>query len=283
MKRKCVPLIVILFFLLSLVSACSTSGDPTDPSSEQLTNSNKEIILATTTSTQDSGLLDTLLPVFTEATGIQVKVIAVGTGQAIKLGEDGNADVILVHARKAEDKFVTDGFGVNAYDVMYNQFYIVGPESDPAQIQGMTSVTEAFKKIAEKEAKFISRGDDSGTHKKELSIWENSNITPEGKWYISVGQGMGATLQMADEMYSYTLVDEATYLTSKHDLKVVVQGDSSLFNPYGIIQVKETQKPDLVQEFISFITEEDGQKLIGEYGKEEYGKGLFVPSSKKRE
>jgi tungstate transport system substrate-binding protein len=283
MKRKCIPLIVILFFLLSLVSACSTSGDPTDPSSEQSINSNKQIILATTTSTQDSGLLDTLLPVFTEATGIQVKVIAVGTGQAIKLGEDGNADVILVHARKAEEKFVTDGFGVNAYDVMYNQFYIVGPESDPAQIQGMTSVTKAFKKIAEKEAKFISRGDDSGTHKKELSIWEKSNIAPEGDWYISVGQGMGATIQMADEMSSYTLVDEATFLTTKPDLKIVVQGDPSLFNPYGIIQVKETRKPDLVQEFISFITEEKGQKLIGEFGKEEYGKGLFIPSSKKRE
>jgi tungstate transport system substrate-binding protein len=283
MTRKALPLVALVLLLL-LISACGNNKISTDDhSSEQSTNSNKEMILATTTSTQDSGLLDTLIPVFEESTGIKVKVIAVGTGQAIKLGEDGNADVILVHARKAEDKFVADGYGVNAYDVMYNQFYIVGPESDPAQIQGMTSVTEAFQKIAEAEAKFISRGDDSGTHKKELSIWEKSKISPEGDWYISVGQGMGVTLQMANEMNAYTLVDEATYLTTKPDLKTLVQGDPILFNPYGIIQVKETRNPDLVNEFISFITGEKGQKLIGEFGKGKYGKALFVPSVKKRE
>jgi tungstate transport system substrate-binding protein len=282
MSRYGLPLIALILLPL-LISACGNNDSSANHSNEKLADSNKELILATTTSTQDSGLLDALIPIFEESTGIKVKVIAVGTGQAIKLGEDGNADVILVHARKAEDRFVTDGYGVNAYDVMYNQFFIVGPKSDPAQIKGMTSVTEAFKKIAESEAKFISRGDDSGTHKKELSIWEKSKVSPEGDWYISVGQGMGTTLQMANEMNSYTLVDEATYLTAKPDLKTLVQGDPILFNPYGIIQVKETRKPDLVNELISFITGEKGQKLIGEFGKEKYGQALFVPSAKKRE
>jgi tungstate transport system substrate-binding protein len=265
---------LIVFTLLLVLTACSQS--------KEAGGSEKELILATTTSTQDSGLLDVLLPVFEQQSGITVKVIAVGTGQAIKLGEDGNADAILVHARKAEDKFVADGYGVNAYDVMYNQFLVIGSKSDPAGIRGLTSVDEVFKHIAESRAKFISRGDDSGTHKKELSIWKSSEISPEGDWYISAGQGMGATLQMADEMDGYTLVDEATYLATKTNLDVLFQGDPALFNPYGIIQVKSTDKADLVNQLITFIVGEKGQKLIAEFGKEKYGKGLFIPSAKKR-
>jgi tungstate transport system substrate-binding protein len=246
------------------------------------TTEKKEIVLATTTSTQDSGLLDVLLPEFQKQSGIAVKVVAVGTGQAIKLGEEGNADVVLVHSRKAEDEFVSKGFGVNAYDVMYNQFYIVGPADDPAGIKGAASAKEAMMKIAEQKAPFVSRGDDSGTDKKEKSIWSEAAIKPEGAWYISAGQGMGETLQMADEKRAYTLTDEATFLSRKLNLEVLVQGDKSLLNPYGIIQVKSSTKQQEGMELIHFFTGEIGQKLIGEFGKETYGKGLFVPDAKQR-
>lgn len=273
---KTIQSMIALFCLalLLLLAACS--------SSQPAASEKKEIILATTTSTQDSGLLDALLPVFEQQSGITVKVIAVGTGQAIKLGEEGNADVLLVHSRKAEDEFVEKGFGINAYDVMYNQFYIVGPAEDPAGIKGVQSAKEAMVKIAEKQSPFVSRGDDSGTDKKEKSIWKEAAITPEGSWYISSGQGMGETLQMADEMQAYTLTDEATLLSRKLNLEVLVQGDKSLLNPYGIIQVKSSAKPEEGMQLIRFFTEEQGQKLIGEFGKETYGKGLFVPDAKQR-
>lgn len=291
---KTIQSMIALFCLalLLLLAACSSSqpaaapeqsNPPTAaPAPTPSASEKKEIILATTTSTQDSGLLDALLPVFEQQSGISVKVIAVGTGQAIKLGEEGNADVLLVHSRKAEDEFVEKGFGINAYDVMYNQFYIVGPAEDPAGIKGVQSAKEAMAKIAEKQSPFVSRGDDSGTDKKEKSIWKEAAITPEGSWYISSGQGMGETLQMADEMRAYTLTDEATFLSRKLNLEVLVQGDKSLLNPYGIIQVKSSTKPEEGMQLIRFFTEEQGQKLIGEFGKETYGKGLFVPDAKQR-
>lgn len=241
-----------------------------------------EIILATTTSTEDSGLLDVLVPAFTAKTGVKVKVIAVGTGQALQLGKDGNADVLLVHARKDENAFVSEGYGVNAWDVMYNQFYLVGPEADPAKVFGNTSIVDTFKKIAQTESKLVSRGDNSGTHKKELSIWTNAGIKPEGKWYISAGQGMGATLLMADEMGAYTLADEATFLTAKTALKIAVAGDAPLLNPYGVIKVKVTKKPHASDAFINYITGAEGQKVIENFGKAKYGKSLFNPSAKKR-
>jgi tungstate transport system substrate-binding protein len=274
----------IIFYFMSFLllfgtmTGCSTSVQGTDNASEE----KKSIILATTTSTQDSGLLDAILPVFEQESGIQVKVVAVGTGQAIQMGVDGDADVLLVHARKAEDEFVTSGYGVNAYDVMYNQFLIVGPKDDPAGVKGITSASDAFKAIAATKATFISRGDDSGTHKKELSIWKSAGIKPEGSWYLAAGQGMGATLQMADEKNAYTLVDEATYLANKRSLVVLREGDSLLLNPYGVIQVKSTNKAELVEEFIQFLVGEEAQKLIGAFGQTDYGKGLFVPSAKKR-
>ncbi|RNB86035.1 tungsten ABC transporter substrate-binding protein [Brevibacillus panacihumi] len=293
-RMKTIQSITTLFCLalLLLLAACSSSQPAAAPEQGNQpaaapapapsAGEKKEIILATTTSTQDSGLLDALLPVFEQQSGITVKVIAVGTGQAIKLGEEGNADVLLVHSRKAEDEFVEKGFGINAFDVMYNQFYIVGPAEDPAGIKGVQSAKEAMAKIAEKQSPFVSRGDDSGTDKKEKSIWKEAAITPEGSWYVSSGQGMGETLQMADEMRAYTLTDEATFLSRKLNLEVLVQGDKSLLNPYGIIQVKSSAKPEEGMQLIRFFTEEQGQKLIGEFGKETYGKGLFVPDAKKR-
>jgi tungstate transport system substrate-binding protein len=270
----------ILSFLLILgvITGCSSAVLGQSKSS----GGNKSIILATTTSTQDSGLLDAILPKFEKKSGITVKVVAVGTGQAIQTGKDGNADVLLVHSRKDEDEFVASGFGINAYDVMVNQFLIVGPKSDPAGVKGIPNAPDAFKAISMKKAAFVSRGDDSGTHKKEQAIWKSAGIKPEGSWYLSAGQGMGATLQIADEKNAYTLTDEATFLSNKGNLIVLKEGDSSLLNPYGVIQVKSTAKAKYVEEFTQFLVGEEGQMLIGEFGKNTYGKSLFVPNAKKR-
>ncbi len=242
----------------------------------------REMVLATTTSTQDSGLLDYMIPVFEKKYGVKVKVVAVGTGQAIQLGKDKNADVILVHSRKSEDEFVKGGYGHKAFDVMYNQFYIVGPKDDPAGIRNTKTAVEALQKIAASNSKFISRGDDSGTHKKELSLWSKAGLKPERKGYISAGQGMGETLRMADEMGAYTITDEATYLTNKNALINYIYGDKNLYNPYGIIQVTGTKKPYLANELIWFFISPQGQKMINEFGKERFGKNLFVPDTKRR-
>ncbi len=243
--------------------------------------------LATTTSTQDSGLLDVLLPLFEKEAGVKVDVIAVGTGQALKLGEDGNADVLLVHSRANEDKFMEAGHGVRREDVMYNDFVIVCPESDPAGIKGTTDAVAAFKQIAEKKVPFISRGDESGTHSKEKSIWAKAEIEPAGDWYISAGQGMGEVLTMADEQQACTLSDRATYLArTKEGLKLVVavEGDKTLFNPYGVIAVNPEKNPniqkDLANKFIDWIISVPVQEEISKFGQKDFGQSLFTPSSK---
>lgn len=245
------------------------------------------LVLATTTSTQDSGLLDYLLPMFEEEAGVKVDVIAVGTGQALQLGQDGNADVLLVHSRAKEDEFMTAGHGTRREDVMYNDFVLVGPDSDPAGIKGLTSAVDAFKKIAEAKALFISRGDESGTHTKEKSIWAKAEITPEGEWYISAGQGMGEVLTMAEEQEAYTLSDRATYLTRQKaglKLSILVEGDKSLFNPYGVIAVNPEKNSainaDLATKFIDWIISVPTQEKIAEFGKADFGISLFTPSSK---
>lgn len=243
------------------------------------------LILATTTSTQDSGLLDVLLPLYTEETGVKVNVLAVGTGEALKLGEDGNADVLLVHARAKEDAFMEAKHGVRREDVMYNDFIIVGPESDPAGIKGLSAV-DAFKKIAESKSKFVSRGDDSGTHTKEKSIWTKAEIEPTGDWYISAGDSMGAVLTMSNEQGAYTLSDRATYLArTKQGLTLVIlsEGDKSLLNPYGVIAVNPEKGPqiqnDLANQFIDWIISVPTQEKIAEFGKAEFGNSLFFPDS----
>ena len=260
---------------------------PAEPQETQASSGGeKKLILATTTSTQDSGLLETLLPDFEQQFGVSVDVIAVGTGQALQTGQDGNADVLLVHARAKEDEFMEAGHGVRREDVMYNDFIIVGPPDDPAGIKGESSAAVAFNKLADSGSTFISRGDDSGTHTKELSIWQKAELEPAGDWYVSAGQGMGEVLTMADEQQAYTLSDRATYLARTQqgtDLVILVEGDKNLFNPYGVIAVNPDKNPaiqaELANQFIDWIISVPAQEKIGQFGAEEFGQSLFIPDS----
>ena len=237
--------------------------------------------MATTTSTENSGLLAKLLPPFEEKYNIKVDVIAVGTGAAMKLGENGDVDVVLVHARAAEDKFIEEGYGVNRRDVMFNDFIILGSSDDPAEIKGESNVILALKKIADCKAYFVSRGDDSGTHKKEKSLWQKAEITPEGKWYMEIGQGMGAALQVANERQAYVLCDRGTFLAYKNKIGLIIlsEGDAQLFNPYGIMAVNPARYSHVkymeAMQLIAWVTSVEGQKIIGEYKKE--GEILFHP------
>jgi tungstate transport system substrate-binding protein len=239
--------------------------------------------LATTTSTENSGLLDDLLPRFRKASGYEVHVIAVGTGKALRMGRDGDVDLVLVHAPAAEQKFVDEGFGEQRLPVMFNDFVIVGPEDDPAGIAGAGSAAEALARIAAGEGVFVSRGDDSGTHKKERAIWSQSGVSPSGAWYREAGQGMGKVLQMADELGAYTLTDRGTWIAyrDKSRLKVAYQGHEELFNPYAIIEVSSQRYPDLnhagARALIEWIRGLDGQEAIAAYRKG--GEQLFTPSA----
>ncbi|MBT3046425.1 MAG: solute-binding protein [gamma proteobacterium symbiont of Ctena orbiculata] len=241
------------------------------------------IRLATTTSTDNSGLLADLLPAFTDATGYPVHVIAVGTGKALRMGRDGDVDLVLVHARAAEDRFVAQGHGVKRYGVMYNDFVLIGPAEDPAGIAAARDAVAALKAIARHKASFISRGDDSGTHKKELGLWKESAIKPEGDWYREVGQGMGKVIQIASEMEAYTLTDRGTWLAyqEKSPLRIRFQGDPLLFNPYGIIAVSPERYPDInhrgANALIKWMISPQGQERIGNF---RIGDNrLFTPSA----
>ncbi len=239
--------------------------------------------LATTTSTANSGLMDSLLPKFTAETGIEVHLIAVGTGKALRLGREGDVDIVLVHARTAEDVFVEGGYGVDRADVMYNDFIITGPKSDPAGAASSVTVAQVLQRIYAGEQPFVSRGDDSGTHKRELILWQSSGKTPAGSWYREVGQGMGKTLQIANEIDGYTMTDRGTWLAyqSKLDIKLLFEDDPALFNPYGIIAVNPERHPDVnyagATRLIKWITSPAAQKMIGEYKIK--GRQLFVPSA----
>lgn len=244
------------------------------------------IIVQSTTSTQNSGLLDYILPMFKDKSGIEVRVVAVGTGQALKNAANGDGDVLLVHAKPAEEKFVADGLGVKRFDVMYNDFVIVGPKNDPAGIKGMTDATAALNKIADSEAIFASRGDDSGTHKKERALWKQAGIDPtaaSGTWYRETGSGMGATLNAAAGMGAYTMSDRATWLAfkNKEALEILAQGDDRLFNQYGVILVNPEKHPNVKaeagQEFIDWLIGAEGQKAIASY--KVGGEQLFFPNA----
>ncbi|MBN1366022.1 MAG: substrate-binding domain-containing protein [Syntrophaceae bacterium] len=249
----------------------------------------KNIILATTTSTQDTGLLDTLIPIFEKQTGYFVKTIAVGSGQAMKMGEKGEADVLLVHSPDAEKKFVEEGYGVNRRLVMHNDFIIVGPGADPAKIKGVKSSAEAFKMIAKAESLFLSRGDNSGTHAKEKKLWKRTDITPAGqKWYQETGQGMGLTLNVAAEKKGYTLTDRGTYLSLKKNLglDILLEGDAALLNIYHVIEVNSAKWPkanaDGAKAFANFMVSKSTQEIIKTFGVDKYGSPLFFPDAGKK-
>lgn len=272
MKR----IIPILFILVLLFSACAPSA-PANPN----------LILATTTSTQDSGLLDVLIPLFETESGYTVQTVAVGSGQAMKMGEEGNADVLLVHAPASEVAFMNDGYGKDRALVMHNDFVVVGPASDPAGIKGM-AVTDALKAISTGGAEFVSRGDDSGTHKAELTLWGKASFDPNGQaWYLESGQGMGATLTIASEKGAYTLTDRATYLALKDNLQleILVEGDNALLNVYHVITVNP-EKWDRVNyegalAFLNFMIAPSTQEVIGKFGVDKYGQPLFYPDADK--
>ena len=247
----------------------------------------KPIYVLSTTSTANSGLYDHLLPAFQKAHGIRVHVVAVGTGQAIRNAKNCDGDVLLVHAKGAEEKFVAGGFGVERFDLMYNDFVIVGPPDDPAQISGLEKTGKALRKIAGAKALFASRGDDSGTHKKEILLWQNAGIDPEpasGKWYRETGSGMGATLNIGLGMGAYVLTDRATWINFKNkgDFKIQVEGDGALFNQYGVILVSPERCPDVEakegQVFIDWLRGPEGQRVIASHKVD--GQQLFFPNAK---
>lgn len=244
------------------------------------------IIVQSTTSTQNSGLFDYILPRFKESTGIEVRVVAVGTGQALKNARNGDGDVLLVHAKPAEEQFVADGYGVKRSDLMYNDFVIVGPRSDPAGLRGMRDVTAALTKLANTRAPFASRGDDSGTHKKELRLWKETGVDPagaSGDWYRETGSGMGATLNTAAGMGAYTMSDRATWIAfqNKGDLEILVEGDKRLFNQYGVILVNPNKHPHVKakagQAFIDWLLSAEGRAAITSYRLD--GQQLFFPNA----
>jgi tungstate transport system substrate-binding protein len=274
MKRSvCLLLLVLALMFFSVVNVSSKE---------------KEIICASTTSTENSGLLGYILPMFEKKTGIKVKVVARGTGAAIEMGKRGDSDVVLVHAKEQELKAVEEGYFVNRHDVMYNDFVIIGPSDDPAKIKGIKSASDAFLKIAESRNLFVSRGDNSGTHTKELALWQKAGIVPKGqKWYLEAGQGMEKTQRIANEKRAYTLTDRGTWLATREkdklEMVIVLEGDPLLFNQYGVMAVNPEKqkyaKYKEAMEFVNWLISPEGQKAIASF-KDKYGNQLFIPNAK---
>ncbi len=273
MKKFLLPVLII--FLLNL-TACNTKSQ------------NSNLLLVSTTSTQDSGLLDVLLPVFEKEAGYSVQLVAVGSGQALKLGEEGNADVILLHSPTAEKDFMDKGFGMDRRLVMHNDFVIVGPDPDPASLRTQPTAVDAFKVIFSSASTFISRGDQSGTHAKELALWKSAGLDPANQsWHLETGQGQGATLNIASEKQGYALTDRATFLAYQANLDLVIlfENDPVLLNVYHVITVNPEKWPHVNVEgakaFADFITSQAGQDIIREFGVKEYGEPLFFPDADK--
>lgn len=283
MKGKSV-LKTVLFLAAILITVMAVQPMVHEVSAQQ-----KNVILATTTSTQDSGLLDVLIPVFEKKTGYFVKTISVGSGQAIAMGNKGEADVLLVHSPDAEKKIVADGSGINRRLIMHNDFIVVGPASDPAKIKGVKSTAEVFKKIAVSQVPFISRGDNSGTHSKEKQVWKEAGVKYEGeKWYQQTGLGMGQTLNVASEKKAYTLTDRGTYLALKKrlDLDILAEGDAILLNIYHVIEVNPAKFPKVNapggKAFADFMVSKEAQDMIKTFGVEKFGSPLFFPDAGKK-
>lgn len=283
--KKNVSLFVVFVLSLLVFVGCGNQSAQNQTSQKP---KNADVILATTTSTQDTGLLDVLIPKFEQNTGYKVKTVAVGTGAALAMGQKGEADVLLVHAPKDEKKLVDSGVVINYQLIMHNDFIIIGPENDPAGIKGLKAI-DAFKKIAEKKGIFISRGDDSGTNKKELSIWSNAQIKPEGSWYQKSGTGMGQTISIANEKQGYTLTDRGTYLAQKKNINLVIltEGDKTLLNIYHVMQVNPEKYEKVNKEgakaFVGFMVASETQEVINDFGKDKYGQQLFFPDAGKKE
>ena len=277
--------------LLAIASLSSTLLHHPPPTS---TSQSKDVILATTTSTRDAGLLDTLQPIFERTTGYKLKVVAVGSGQALALGRRGDADVVLSHAPEAERALVDSGYFVRRRLVMHNEFLIVGPAADPAGLRGSSDAVAAFRQLAERHGSFVSRGDQSGTHQRELILWKRTGLAapprpPRGEWYIESGQGMGATLQLADEKRAYTLTDRGTYLAWRDKLQLVplVEGDALFYNVYHVLELNPGNASRINiaggKAFADFMVAPETQALIGQFGKARYGQSLFVPDAGKQD
>ena len=272
-----------LFLALLLISWC------TGPIAKAAEVKNKNVILSTTTSTQDSGLLDVLMPLFEKMSGYAVKTISVGTGQALLLAAKGDADVALVHAPSLEKKYVADGKLLTRRLVMYNDFVIIGPKQDPAKLRSAKGALAAMKLIAQSKSPFVSRGDNSGTHNLEKSLWKQAGVEPKGDWYIEAGQGMGATLGIANERNAYTITDRGTYLalTKRVTLPILVEGDRSLFNVYSVMEVNPGNGPRVNtaggKAFADFMVSPPAQNAIRSFGVEKFGQPLFVPVAGKKE
>jgi tungstate transport system substrate-binding protein len=280
--------LVLMASLMFTVASCGSSSSTPTPSMTK--PANPDLILASTTSTRDSGLMDVLTPIFNEATGYNLKGVYVGTGAAIQMGVEGNADVLLVHAPSQEIPFMDAGWGINRHLVMHNDFVIVGPSDDPAGIKDMTKAADALAKIAQTGSTFISRGDKSGTNTMELNLWKSADIDPAGQsYYQETGQGMGATLTVASEKKGYTLTDRATYLNNQKnlDLDILVQGDPVLLNIYHVIQVNPAKWPDVnaagAEAFVNFMISPATQDIIKNYGVDKFGQPLFFPDADKTE
>jgi tungstate transport system substrate-binding protein len=295
-KRKylvALALVLVLAIAAFALGACggtetsTTAAQPSTtvaPTTTSAAAAQTALVMASTTSTQDSGLFDVLIPAFKTAfPQYDIKVVAVGSGEALKLGQSGDADVLLVHSPAAEEQFMTDGYGVDRKAVMYNDFIIVGPAADPAVIKGMTVAADVFKKIADAKSLFYGRGDKSGTSTKELAIWKAASITPAGDWYQTTGQGMGETLTIADQKGGYTLVDRATWLAKKDSLKglaLLVEGDKALFNQYHVITCKAAKNAQGANDFMNWVVSADVQQsVIATFGVDKYGMALFVPNA----
>src|SRR5215216_79593 len=287
MKSRFALLFSLPMVFALVLSACTPAT--VAPTQTLAAPANLNLILATTTSTQDSGLLDVLIPMFEEQTGYKVQMVAVGSGQAMEMGQQGNADVLLVHSPAAEKEFMTDGWGSERALIMHNDFIIVGPADDPAKIKGASAV-DAFKAIAAAKSTFVARADKSGTGTKELGIWKKAELDPattKPAWYIETGQGMGPSLMIASEKTGYTLTDRATFLANKSNLQleILVEGDNSLLNVYHVITVNPDKWPKVNYEgataFFKFITEPSTQDVISKFGVDKFGQQLFIPDADK--
>jgi tungstate transport system substrate-binding protein len=264
-----------------VVAGCG-GGEADEPKTEAATPAKRTMILATTTSTRDSGLLDVLIPAFERRSRCPVKTVAVGSGAALELGERGDADALLVHSPAAEEAFMSEGHGESRVAVMHNDLVLVGPPSNPAEIAGAPDAPAAMARIARARAPFASRADDSGTHAKELTMWEDAGVRPRGDWYVETGQGMGETLTIADQRQAYTLSDRGTFLATKSlDLEVLVEGGAALRNPYHAIVVREQgTNAGCAREFSTWITSPAVQRTISRFGVSEYGEELFFPDAR---